>query len=204
MPRSILFKDISPHCRDPQVVRWLRDLYFSPESRLWSLLLVDGSGLPPEVNRLTVPFEVGWPDEEELPKWPATPSAACSSAACTKSRPGSPSASSKLLVQTLRGLTAEEASRIIAGAVHDDHSLAGADLPRIVDAKRRRLGTTGCLESIIADVPPDDIGGLRHLKRWLNLRRHGFTVRGPRVRPGHSPRRAPAGRAGVRQEPLPR
>ncbi len=61
-----LFKDLGPHCKDPQVVRSLRDLYFSPDSRLWTLMLVDAGGLPPEVRRLTVPFDVGWPDEEEL------------------------------------------------------------------------------------------------------------------------------------------
>ena len=67
-------------------------------------------------------------------------------------------------MQTLRGLTAEEAARIISGAVGADHLLDGADLPRVVEAKRNRLGTTGCLESIMADVPPDDIGGLWNLK----------------------------------------
>ena len=53
--------------------------------------------------------------------------------------------------------------------------LDGSDLPRIVDAKRNRLGTTGCLEPIVADVSPDEIGGLKNLKRWLNLRHGGFT-----------------------------
>jgi hypothetical protein len=42
--------------------------------------------------------------------------------------------------------------------------LDAADLPRIVDAKRNRLGTMGCLEPIVADVSPDEIGGLKKLK----------------------------------------
>ena len=65
-PAIYLFKDIGPHCKDPQVVRSLRDLYFSPDSRLWTLILIDAAGLPPDVRRLAVPFDVGWPDEEEL------------------------------------------------------------------------------------------------------------------------------------------
>jgi hypothetical protein len=36
-PAIYLFKDVSPHCKDPQVVRSIRDLYFSPASRLWTL-----------------------------------------------------------------------------------------------------------------------------------------------------------------------
>jgi SpoVK/Ycf46/Vps4 family AAA+-type ATPase len=61
--------------------------------------------------------------------------------------------------------------------IYEDNLLDGSDLPRIMDAKRKRLGTLGCLESIIADVSPDDIGGMKNLKRWLNQRRGGFTAR---------------------------
>jgi SpoVK/Ycf46/Vps4 family AAA+-type ATPase len=81
------------------------------------------------------------------------------------------------LVQMLRGLTTQEAARLVSAAIHDDGVLDGAQLPRIMEAKRARLGTLGCLESITADVSPEDIGGLRHLKRWLNLRREGFSAR---------------------------
>jgi SpoVK/Ycf46/Vps4 family AAA+-type ATPase len=35
----------------------------------------------------------------------------------------------------------------------------------------------GCLEPIIADVSPEEIGGLKNLKRWLNLRHCGFSAR---------------------------
>ena len=65
-PALYLFKDLGPHCKDAQVVRSLRDVYFSPDSRLWTLILLDAVGLPPEVRRLTVPFDIGWPTEEEL------------------------------------------------------------------------------------------------------------------------------------------
>jgi len=54
-PAVYLFKDLGAMCKDPQVVRWLRDLYFTPSSRLWTLVLIDALGLPPEVRRLTVP-----------------------------------------------------------------------------------------------------------------------------------------------------
>ena len=50
-----------------------------------------------------------------------------------------------------------------------------SDLHRVVDAKRTLLGTAGCLEAIAADVLPDEIGGLKNLKRWLNMRLGGFT-----------------------------
>jgi SpoVK/Ycf46/Vps4 family AAA+-type ATPase len=66
---------------------------------------------------------------------------------------------------------------VISGAILDDNVLDVADLPRILDAKRNRLGTLGCLEALVADVSPEEIGGLNNLKRWLNERRGGFSVR---------------------------
>ena len=172
-----LFKDLGPHCKDPQVVRFIRDLYFSPNSRLWTLVMVEAIVPPPEVRRLTVPFTVGWPNEEELEE-------VVRSTFHEAQRTSLHEIHSKLtrrdfeqLVQTLRGLTSEEASRVLNGVIYDDNVLDSADLARVMDAKRNRLGTTGCLESIVADVSPDEIGGLANLKQWLNKRRGGFTHR---------------------------
>jgi SpoVK/Ycf46/Vps4 family AAA+-type ATPase len=79
------------------------------------------------------------------------------------------------LVQTLRGLTLDEAGRVVAAAIYADGSLTNSDLPRIIEHKRQRLHTSGCLESILVDVEVDELGGLENLKRWLALRRQGFT-----------------------------
>jgi ATP-dependent 26S proteasome regulatory subunit len=172
-----LFKDLGPHCKDPQVVRLLRDLYFSPDSRLWSLVLVEGNALPPEVRRLTVPFDVEWPSAEELAQVVRQTFQEARRRSLVEIEAKLTAREMEQLVQTLRGLTTDEAARIVSGAIHHDHVLDGSDLPRIIDAKRNRLGTMGCLESISADVSPDDIGGLANLKRWLNQRRGGFSVR---------------------------
>jgi len=176
-PAIFLFKDLGAHCKDPQVVRSVRDLYFSPSSRTWTLVLVDAVALPPEVRRLTVPFDVGWPDEDELTEVVRKTFTEAKRRSLVDLQANLTKREMEQLVQTLRGLTAEEAARIVAGVIHDDNVLDGSDLPRVVDAKRNRLGTMGCLESIMADVGPEDIGGLRNLKEWLALRRGGFTSR---------------------------
>jgi ATP-dependent 26S proteasome regulatory subunit len=176
-PVLYLFKDIGPHCKDPQVVRSLRDLYFSPNSRPWTLVLIDAAGLPPDVRRLTVPFDVGWPEAEELEEIVRTTFQQVRQNSLQPVESKLTKRELEMLVQTLRGLTSEEAARIVAGAIRNDNILDVSDLPRIVDAKRSLLGTTGCLESIAADVSPDDIGGLSNLKRWLNMRHGGFSAR---------------------------
>jgi SpoVK/Ycf46/Vps4 family AAA+-type ATPase len=177
MPALYLFKDLGAHCKDAQVVRLLRELYYSPDSRLWSLVMVDGASLPPEVRKLTVPFEVGWPNEEELTELVRETYRHIKRESLVEVQSKLTKREMEQLVQTLRGLTTEEARRIVAGAIHEDNILDSADLSRIIDAKRNRLGTMGCLESIAVDVGPDDIGGLKNLKRWLNIRRGGFSGR---------------------------
>jgi AAA+ superfamily predicted ATPase len=177
-PVLYLFKDLGPHCKDPQIVRYVRDLYFSPDARLWNVILVDSTPLPPEVRRLTVPFDVGWPNEAELTEVVHNTLRNVRDHSLHEVEVKLTKRELEQLVQTLRGLTADEAARILSGAMHEDFVLDGSDLPRVVDAKRNRLGTMGCLESIMADVSPDEIGGLNNLKRWLNLRRGGFSVRG--------------------------
>jgi AAA+ superfamily predicted ATPase len=175
-PAIFVFKDLGPHCKDPKVVRSIRDLYFSPDSRLWTLILIDAAPLPPEVSRLAVSLDVGWPDEREIEE-------IVKKTVQDVQRRSLEAVESKLnkremeiLVQTLRGLTSEEASRVVSGAICVDNVLDRSDLVRVVDAKRNLLGTTGCLESIAADVSPDEIGGLNNLKRWLNLRHGGFSA----------------------------
>jgi AAA+ superfamily predicted ATPase len=171
-----LFKDLGPHCKDPQVARAVRDLYFSPDSRLWTLILLDAAA-PAEVRRLTVPFDVGWPSEDELMDVVRRTFQEVQRRSLRPVESRLTKRELELLVQTLRGLTADEAARVVAGAMQQDQVLDGADLAWIVEAKRSRLGTTGCLESIVADVSPDEIGGLKNLKRWLNLRHSGFSTR---------------------------
>jgi AAA+ superfamily predicted ATPase len=171
------FKDLGPHCKDPQVVRSVRDLYFSPSSRPWTLVLVDALALPPEVRRLAVPFDVGWPDEKEILDVVQKTFQDVRRRSLEQIESRLTKRELETLVQTLRGLTTEEAARVVSGAIHSDNVLDSADLPRIVDAKRNRLGTAGCLESIVADVAPDEIGGLGNLKRWLERRHSGFSAK---------------------------
>ncbi|MFZ4731622.1 MAG: AAA family ATPase [Pirellulales bacterium] len=172
-----VFKDIAAHCRDLQVVRHLRDLFFSPPDRLWTLILLDAAGLPPEVRRLAAPRAIGWPDEVELKEVVLRTFQQVRSASVREVSARLTVREMEQIVQLLRGLTSEEAARVVMEAIVDDDVFNGADLPRIMESKRNLLGAAGCLESIVAAVAPDDIGGLETLKRWLRDRRDGFSPR---------------------------
>ena len=177
-PALFLFKDLGQHAKDPQILRYLRDLYFSPNSRLWTVILVDGSSPPIEMRRLSLPLDIGWPDEEEILALVKKTYQDAQQRSLKKVESKLSKSDLETVVQTLRGLTTEEIIRALSEVLYEDFVLDHSDLPRLVEAKRTRLATTGCLESILVDVSPDEIGGLHTLKKWLNLRHGGFSGKG--------------------------
>ncbi len=177
-PAIYLFKDLGQHAKDAQILRYLRDLYFSPVSRPWTIVLVDGTAPPIEMRRLTLPVEIGWPDEEEILALVKKTYQDAQQRSLQKVESKLSKSELEIVVQTLRGLTTEEIIRALSEVLYEDYILDQSDLPRLVEAKRTRLATTGCLESILVDVSPDEIGGLHSLKRWLNLRHGGFSGKG--------------------------
>ena len=139
---------------------------------------MDGTAPPMEMRRLSLPFEIGWPDEEEILAIVRKTYQEAQQRSLQKVESQLSKTELEMAVQTLRGLTSEEIVRVVSEVLYEDYVLDRADLPRLVEAKRTRLAATGCLESIVVDVSPDEIGGLRNLKRWLNLRHCGFSGRG--------------------------
>lgn len=171
------FHDLGPHACDPHVLRLLRDLQHSCHEAKTTLVLIDGSPPPPDVRRLVVRYEIGWPDADELEDVVRQTYQRIRQESLHEVTSRITKREMEQLVQTLRGLTCKEAERVVASVIYQDYSLRGDDISRIVEAKRMLLGSAGCLESIAADFSPDDIGGLENLKRWLKQRRGGFTQR---------------------------
>ncbi len=167
-----LFKDLGPHTKDAVVQRQLRDLC---GKRGLTLILIDGDPLPEQVRRLAVPLKLPLPDEAELEQivrdtFHQIKSRSLYEVTCSLTK-----REMEALVQTLRGLTAGEAARVVASAVHDDYALTATDLPRVIEMKRNLLQGSGCLEAVTVNVTADEIGGLDNLKAWLAKRRGGLS-----------------------------
>jgi SpoVK/Ycf46/Vps4 family AAA+-type ATPase len=177
LPQSTiyLFKDLGPHAKDAQIHRLLRDAAALGERRQSTVILVDSLSLPPEVKRLTVPFEIGWPTAEELEDVIKQTYAKVRRESMYEVTANLTRRDMDQLVQTLRGLTRSEAERIVASAIYKDYTLKSDDLPMILEAKRALLGAAGCLESVAVDFVMEDVGGLDNLKAWLRQRRDGFS-----------------------------
>jgi SpoVK/Ycf46/Vps4 family AAA+-type ATPase len=169
-----LLKDLGAHCRDPYIVRQLRDV--ATRSNV-TVILLDADPLPDAVRRLAVPLRLPLPDAAELERVVRDTFRAIKEKSYHEVTATITRRDMETLVQTLRGLTAAEAARVVAAAVHDDDTLSAEDLPRVVEAKRHLLQSAGCLESITVNVAPEEIGGLDNLKAWLARRRGGMSSR---------------------------
>lgn len=174
-PAIYLFKDLGPHLKDPLVQRHLRDVYQAFNHTPRTLVLVESSALPGPARSLTLSFELRPPSVEELDEVVRKTFKKIKDESFVEVQAKISKRQMEQLVQSLRGLTCEEAARVAASVVYDDYLLNADDLPRVVEAKRRILASSGCLESIATDRGVNDIGGLKNLKAWLKQRRGGFT-----------------------------
>ncbi len=132
--------------------------------------------LPPEIASESAPFAFGLPDADEL-------AAGVKQVLAEMSRDqrmavASDSASVRRLAESLLGLKADEAMRMLRKCLLErgkaDAGLAGA----VMDAKRSALQTEGLLEPVRRDTSFADVAGLKHLRKWLTKRRSAFTPEG--------------------------
>ncbi len=174
-PAIFLFHDLGAHGQDPWVRRKLRDLQAHCFHTKAAIVLAESNPLPQEIRRLGVRYEIGLPTPEELEQVIKETFVRIRDEALVEVTATITKSTLEQIIQVLRGLNRWEAERAISAAIHDDYIFSADDVPRIVEAKRNLLGATGCLEPIAADFNTDDIGGLNGLKRWLRLRRNGFS-----------------------------
>lgn len=169
-----VFRDLGLHAREPKVIRLIRDIYSQNNC---CLILIDSESQPESLRRLSVPIQVPLPTSVELEAIIKETFRGIHHKALYDVTSTLQKRDIEQMAHTLRGLTEAEAVRVVASVIHDDYLLSAADIPRLVEAKRNRLSSTGCLEAINVNVSIDEIGGLSRLKAWLARRRGGMTQR---------------------------
>jgi MoxR-like ATPase len=174
-PAIYLFKDLGPHLKEPLVLRHLRDAHLTFNHTPRTLVLVEAAALPAAARAMALSFELRPPSVQELEEVVRKTFKKIKDESFVEVQAKISKRQIEQLVQSLRGLTCDEAARVAASVVYDDYLLNADDLPRAVEAKRRILASTGCLESIATDRGVNDIGGLGNLKAWLKQRRGGFS-----------------------------
>lgn len=169
-----LLKDLHRYLEDPILVRKLRDISQNFRVRRKSIVLTAPSfDIPPELMNEVTFFELSLPSEDELKN--LVQQVVRDIAKRRKIYVDMDQATRRMLVQNLKGLTLNEAERVLTRAIVHDGQLTASDLPLILDVKKQKVAQSGLIEFFPRQESFDGIGGLRNLKQWLGIRKKAFS-----------------------------
>jgi SpoVK/Ycf46/Vps4 family AAA+-type ATPase len=79
-----------------------------------------------------------------------------------------------MLVQHLVGMSREDARRLIRQSIEHEGAITMEDVARVLRIKHESLGKGGTLQMVTEMDRLESVGGLRRVKKWLELRRATF------------------------------
>jgi ATP-dependent 26S proteasome regulatory subunit len=169
-----LMKDLHRYLEDPLLVRKLRDMCQCFRQKRKSLVLTAPSfELPAELTNEVVFFDLSLPSADELKDLVLRVVRDISTR--RKIAVNMDSATARKLVESLKGLTLNEAERVLTRAIVHDGQLSADDLPHILDAKKQKISQSGLIEFFPSRETFDEVGGLKNLKQWLGTRKGAFS-----------------------------
>jgi SpoVK/Ycf46/Vps4 family AAA+-type ATPase len=173
-PSLVLLKDFHHALDGPVVVRALRELGTKLKSAFTTVLLVGPTlKLPEELEKDVSVIDVPLPTRDDLMQLLRD-----IARVVTKNKRAVVELTveqAEALVDAAHGLTLAEAENAFAKAIAQDNRLDGSDLRLILEEKRQVIRKSGLLEYYATDQTLADVGGLTHLKRWLERRRNAFS-----------------------------
>jgi SpoVK/Ycf46/Vps4 family AAA+-type ATPase len=170
-----LFEDLHRSLGDPAIVRKLQDLARAlAHDRRAIVLAAPRVELPPELATLAAVFRLDLPSQEELKALAVE--VVRSLSARHRIAVGLSPEELDQLAAALKGLTLFEAERALTRASLNDFALNREDLNEILAVKKELLAKERVLEYVPAGDGLGDVGGLGHLKAWLEKRSRAFTA----------------------------
>ncbi len=166
--------DLADHLKNAKTLRILRDLVDNFHKTGITIVMIDSTAhLPDVIKTYARPFELSYPDEQELLQI-----IKATLQRLHRKKPIEVGITQKgldTIVRNLRGLTRRQAVRVISDAVALDQTFNDDDINVIIANKRRMIQQNGLLEYIQTPLDLDEIGGMHHLKKWLNHRKDVFS-----------------------------
>lgn len=166
--------DLAEHVRAGKALRVLRDMVDSFHKTGIAIIMIDSTDKLPEVVKAYArPFELSFPDEKELQQI-----IRATLQRLRRKKPieiGITQKGFDTIVRNLRGLTRRQAARIISDAVAADQRFGDEDINVIIANKRRMIQQSDLLEYVQTPLDLSEIGGMKHLKQWLNQRKDAFS-----------------------------
>ena len=166
--------DFHPYLGDALHVRLLKDIALTYARHQSTVVLVGHALLvPEELQPYTARFRMPLPAPDEL-RALVLDVAAEWGAANGRREVATTNKALDLLVRNLAGLTVTDARRLAYNAINDDGAITESDLPKIAHAKYELLGRDGVLSFEYETARFNEIGGLKRLRHWLEVRKEFF------------------------------
>jgi len=167
---AFILKDFHRHMEDPVVVRRLRDVgqKFS-QNRRTVILTAPSITMPPELASLVEFLELPLPDKQRLRQIIDEMIVRVGKTRTLKR--ALDAAGLDAAANNLRGLTEEEAERAVSQAIVSRYGLTPEMVTDVLQAKKEMLRRSEMLEFVDVSDTLASVGGLEHLKSWLEQRR---------------------------------
>lgn len=173
-PSIVLLKDFHRHFEDPVTVRALRELGFALKSAFTTAIVVAPTlKIPEELEKDVSVIDVPLPSKADLMNLLKD-----IIRVVTKNKRAVVELNrdqADQLVSAAHGLTLAEAENAFAKAIAQDARLDGNDVRLILEEKSQVVRKSGLLEYFATDQTLAEVGGLKHLKKWLAGRQGAFS-----------------------------
>ncbi|HEY7873406.1 MAG TPA: AAA family ATPase [Rudaea sp.] len=173
-PGIYLLLDFQPYLRYTMTLRLLREIGQREDCAAHTLVLISPKlEMPDDLEPLVTRYALPAPDTDALAQLLREEAFAYSRDNGGKSVNVDADAA-RALVRNLRGLSLEDARRLVRQSIYDDGAITQGDVATLTRAKFKLLNKDGLL-----DFEPDtahfaDVAGLSHLKTWIAQRRAAF------------------------------
>src|SRR5581483_7237314 len=169
-----LLLDFQPYLRYTMTLRLLREICQRQGSAAHTLVLISPKlELPEEIEPLATRFALSLPDSQALAQLVRDEAFAYSRDNGGK-RVDVDADAARAVVRNLRGLSLEDARRIVRQIIYDDGALTESDVAALARAKFELLNKDGLLSFERDTARFADVAGLAHLKHWVEQRRGAF------------------------------
>jgi SpoVK/Ycf46/Vps4 family AAA+-type ATPase len=170
---AFILKDLHRHMDEPVVVRRLRDVgqKFS-ENRRTIILTSPKLDIPPELRGLVEFLELPLPDRQRLRQIIDEVVVRISKDHTLQRKLDAKGY--EAVVESLRGLTEEEAERALSQALVARYALCPEISGDVLEAKKSLLRRSEMLEFVEASENFSSVGGMDNLKLWLAQRRSSW------------------------------
>ena len=169
-----LLLDFHPYLQDPLHVRLLKELAMGFNQNHSKLVLVSHKiDLPAELKKLSASFNLSLPDDEQLMEL-VRDEASQYSKANANVKMNADRKVVQQLINNLKGLTYNDARRLIRAAIVDDGAITDSDLPGVMQVKYELMNRDGVLAFEFETSKFSELAGMKGLKNWLVQREKFF------------------------------